>query len=173
VGIDPEGKIEGWVYNPDGTPAANAEVCLNRCPPLGRGTTTDDDGTFVFDDVPLGKKKILAKSQVTEDAGYTHTELTFPGETAYPVIILNGLGVVAGTAEWQDGSPANGVEVNLLSTPIPACEDPPWCRAFADENGDFQFINIPSGNFIVEAVNPLNPRAAVPGSGLFWSPWDL
>ena len=162
---DPEGTIKGWVYNPDGTPAVNAEVCLGKCPPRGRGTTTDDDGVFVFENVPLNKYKILARSQVTEDAGYTHTELTFTGETAHPIIILNGLGVVTGTVEWQDGTPASGVEVNLRSSPIPACEDPP-CTALADENGNFQFIQVPSGNFTVEAVNPLNPNVSGSNGGI-------
>jgi 5-hydroxyisourate hydrolase-like protein (transthyretin family) len=168
---DPEGTIEGWVYDPDGTPAANAEVYLNRFPPEGRGTTTDDDGAFVFENVSLGKHKILAKSQVTEDAGHTYTELAFAGETVHPVIILKGLGVVNGTVEWQDGTPANGIQVNLLSTPVPACEPaaqdlPPVCMAYADANGDFQFVNIPSGRFRVEAVNPLNPNVSGANGGI-------
>lgn len=162
---DPEGTIKGWVYNPDGTPAANAKVCLGKCPPMGRGTTTGNDGVFVFENVPLNKYKISARSQGTEDAGYTHTELTFTGETAHPIIILNGLGVVTGTVEWQDGTPASGVEVNLQSSPIPACEDS-LCTAFADENGNFQFIQVPSGRFTVEAVNPLNPNVSGSNGGI-------
>ncbi|RLB69949.1 MAG: hypothetical protein DRH04_04385, partial [Deltaproteobacteria bacterium] len=159
---EPEGTIAGWVYNPDGTPAPNAEICLDYCPPVGRGTTTNDTGTFHFDNVPLGRHKILAKSQVSEDSGYALAELAFTGETTHPVIILAGTGTITGNVEWQDGSPARGVELNLFSNPIPACPPackgcPPVCTAFADENGTFQFINIPAGTITIEAINPVNP----------------
>ncbi len=149
---DPEGTIAGVIYNPNGTPAANAEVCLNACPPLsgGRGTTSDDQGNFVFEGVDLGRYKVIGRSQATEERGRSLAELAFAGETTYVSVVLSGLGTISGHVERQDGTAAPYVEVILTSSP-PICEDPP-CSRYADENGDFQFENVPAGRYTVEAA---------------------
>ena len=158
---DPLGTIEGTIYYPDGTVASNVEVYLDRHPPEGMATTSDDTGFFVFEDVPLGRHKVIALSQVTEDTASSSIELTYTGDAAHASIILQGIGTVTGTVEWQNGSMASGIEVNLLSIPVPACKPesqgmPPVCTAYADENGAFTFINIPAGKYTIEAVNPVD-----------------
>jgi Bacterial Ig-like domain/Carboxypeptidase regulatory-like domain len=158
---DPLGTIQGTIYYPDGTAASNVEVYLDRYPPEGRATTSDVNGFFVFENVTLGRHRVIAMSQVTEDTASRPVELTYTGEAIHASIILQGTGTVEGTVEWQDGTVAAGMEVNLLSMPVPACEPesegmPPVCTAYADQNGVFTFINIPAGKYTIEAVNPVD-----------------
>lgn len=43
-------RLDGMVLSPDGAPAAGATVMVEASPP--RIATTDDEGYFVFDDLP-------------------------------------------------------------------------------------------------------------------------
>ncbi len=159
----PEGIIQGWVYNPDGSAAANAELCLGECPPAGRGTTSDEFGEFAFENVPFGRYRVLAKSQSTEDRAAMPVQVAFADEPAVVIIRLAGVGTISGTVEWQDGSPAAGAQVTLHTHPA-ACEQEP-CTVFADADGKFSYSQVPAGAYRVEADDPVTdvPSSAVSG----------
>jgi hypothetical protein len=139
----PEGRVMGWVYNPDGTTAANTLVG-------GLGmTTTNAEGAFVYEHVPIGRYFIRAESQVTNDKGYAQTEIAFGGQTAYVQIVLKGLGNITGTVVDDEGDPAGdpagGMRVTLMASGQTAL------TIFADPQGAFSFENIPSGTFTILA----------------------
>jgi len=140
----PEGIVMGWVYNPDGTPAADTLVS-------GIGMTTSDaEGAFVYEHVPFGRYYIHAESQVTNDQGYAQAEVAFGGQTAYVRIVLKGLGNIAGTVVDDAGSPAGNVRVTLNAPGQPAL------TIFADPAGVFSFAGVPSGKFTILAEDTVN-----------------
>ena len=150
VAQHPMGTIEGMVFNPDGTPAANAEVCLDVCPPLGRGTTTDEHGTFSFADVPLGRHEIRVSSQVSVDYGTALVDVDFAGRTAITTLVLDGLGTISGIVEDQAGLPVAGAQVELyLGGAIPER------TVYADANGEFEFIELRSNRYTVVASDSI------------------
>jgi len=135
----PEGRVMGWVYSPDGTPAANTLVGGIEA------TTTDAEGFFVHENVPVGRYALYAESQVTDDKGGAWAEVVYGGQTAYVRIILKGLGNVTGTVVDDTGVPAGDVRVKLKRL-----------TRFADPQGAFSFENIPSGTFTVLAEDTVN-----------------
>ncbi len=159
----PEGDVQGWVFRADGTPAPDAQVRLGL---TGRAATTGSDGSFRFAGVPLGRYAVLAGSQISADLGSSQVELAFAGETAFTWITLAGVGTVAGTARWAaDGSPAGRVQVVLEKAPEAGCGSD-RCTTYADDQGRFQFRNVPSGTFTVTARDPVSLLAGATGGTL-------
>ena len=140
----PEGRVMGWVYNPDGTPAANCHV-------TGIGaTTTDAEGAFLYEHVPFGRYGVQAESQVTNNKGYVWADVAFAGQTAYVQIVLKGLGSITGTVVDDVGDPAGDVRVTLVAsgqTPL---------AVFADPEGNFSFNDVPSGKFTILAEDTVH-----------------
>ena len=143
---DPTGTIAGIVYHPDGSPAANFAVCLDRCPPYGPGTSTDAFGAFRFEEVSLGRYDILAQSQDGTDAGRAEVELTYAGETAAVSVVLGGVGRISGTVERQDGSPVPGVSIHLGPKPTDLTQ-------YTSPAGTFDFIQLATGTYTLAVVD--------------------
>ena len=141
----PESRVMGWVYNPDGTPAANCHVTG-----IIGTTTTDAEGAFLYEHVPFGRYGFQAESQVTNDKGYVWADVAFAGQTAYVQIVLKGLGNITGTVVDDEGNPAGDVRVTLYASgQLPL-------TIFADPVGAFSFDNIPSGKFTILAEDTVN-----------------
>ncbi|HIJ94565.1 MAG TPA: hypothetical protein HPP94_02280 [Desulfuromonadales bacterium] len=152
------GSINGWVYHPDGKPAADATVCLlsdysGQC---ARITTADSDGLFNFVDVGLGRFTIRAGSQVTRESGMGYGDLPYAGATSYVKVVLAGLGTIGGTV-LDSGTVMTGAEVVLEKFPDAGC-GASKCTNFSDPTtGRFTFPNVPAGPFTVYAKDPVNP----------------
>ena len=140
----PEGRVMGWVYNPDGTPAANTRISGIE------ETTTDAEGTFVHENVPIGRYFIRAEAQVTSDQGGAWADVVYGGQTHYVRIVLKGLGNITGTVVDDAGVPAGDVGVTLNASGQPSQ------TIFAGPEGAFSFGNIPSGAFTVLAEDTVN-----------------
>ncbi|RLC30425.1 MAG: hypothetical protein DRH37_05400, partial [Deltaproteobacteria bacterium] len=140
----PEGRIMGWVYNPDGTPAPNCHISEIFIGSLGP-TTTDADGAFQYEHVPFGRYAIQAQSQVTDDKGYAWTDVASAGQTTYVRIVLKGLGNITGTVVDDTGDPAAGARVMCTIGGIESF------TVFADPQGQFLFSNVSPGKFTVLA----------------------
>jgi len=151
------GSINGWVYHPDGKPAADTSVCLNpyfaSCDKL---TTADSDGLFSFTDVNLGRFVIQAGSQVTRESGMGYGDLPYAGATGYIKVVLAGLGTISGTV-LDSGTVITGAEVVLEKFPDAGC-NASKCTNFSDPTtGRFSFPNVPAGPFTLYAKDPVNP----------------
>lgn len=150
-----KGTVVGWVYRPDGTPAADTEVCLgDYCSPK---TTSDSDGKFTFYDIGLGRFTVYASSQVNSERGVGYGDVPYAGGTGFVKVVMEGLGTISGTV--MDGSaPAGGAAVILDKYPDAGC-GASTCRTYADPTtGAFIFHNVPAGPFTVVANDPVNPQ---------------
>lgn len=150
------GRVAGAVLNPDGTPAANVGVTIAAASG-GGATTSTPEGTFVFENIGLGRFTLTAQAQLTRDAGVAVGEVAFDGATSNVVIVLAGLSQVTGTV-YRPGAggtrtPAAGAEVTLVTSPSPCQGD--RCTTFADTDGRFAFVDLPSRVFTAFASDPV------------------
>jgi hypothetical protein len=149
------GRVAGLVANPNGSPAASAQVEI--CSGEGcRPTTSGTDGRFALDDVPLGRFTVRASAQVTgaPSVGTAGGTLLFQDDVADVTVTLLGLGAVEGTVvEVVNGvrTPAAYASVRLYGQPGSGCPGP--CLQSADTNGRFHFVDVPARTFTVAASN--------------------
>jgi len=153
------GTIAGVVLTSTGAPAGNLEIEI--CHPTRScenpvTLTTDADGNFALPDVPLGRFKVTARSQVTHEAGSAQSELVFDGDIAAVRVVMGGVSEVRGTVERSNGAMAAGVRVELTGQPDPGCTGES-CVVFTDGDGVFRFVDVPARTFSVNAVDPVNP----------------
>jgi hypothetical protein len=150
------GSINGWVYHPDGSPAADTSVCLNpyfaSCDKL---TTADSDGLFSFTDVKLGRFVIQAGSQVTRESGMGYGDLPYAGASSYVKVVMAGLGTVGGTV-LDNGAVVMGAKVILEKFPDAGCGAIKCTQYSNPTTGHFSFPNVPAGTFTIYAEDPLN-----------------
>jgi hypothetical protein len=153
------GTINGWVYHPDGTPAADSTICLN---PDYYGTcavqtTANSDGVFLFSDIHLGRFVIRAGSQVTRESGMGYGDLPYAGSTGYVKVVLAGLGTVSGTV-LDNGTVYPGANVVLEKFPDAGCGSSKCGMSSDPTTGRFSFPNVPAGTFTIYAEDPLNAQ---------------
>ncbi|MCU0255404.1 MAG: Ig-like domain-containing protein, partial [Vicinamibacterales bacterium] len=150
------GTVAGTVFNPDGSPAGNAQVELCAASEPCRFSAAAANGTFSFGDVPLGRFTARAKAQLTGNVsvGLVVGDLFFEGDTAEVAITLVGLATIEGTVVDAGGSPAARVDVALYGSPGSGCPGP--CQQATDALGRFRFVDVPARTFTVVATDPLS-----------------
>ncbi|MFZ4856964.1 MAG: carboxypeptidase regulatory-like domain-containing protein [Desulfuromonadaceae bacterium] len=184
------GSINGWVYHPDGTPAADAAICnINPCyghnPDCAKClsmTTADNDGRFSFTDVSLGRFAVQAGSQVSSEYGMGYGDIPYAGAASYVKVVLAGLGTVTGTV-LDNGVLSAGAKVILSKYPDAGCGAPQCITYSSPTTGQFTFLNVPAytltpidfnqtkfsvppGTFSVYAEDPTNARKNGSNGGL-------
>ena len=77
-----DGRVEGTVFNEDGSPAGSASVQLNPGPPGFRSqfTTTSAAGTYALDDVVIGNFRVTATTSAPRASGFQDSTVTADGE---------------------------------------------------------------------------------------------
>ena len=161
------GRIQGTVYNPDGSLAPNTQVTIT-CPncPFGATTVTAGaDGTYSLDHVQIGRFFVTAKAQTTSNAGSAIGQLSFDGELADVPIVLVGLSQVNGTAFMASGQVAPRVQVVISGYPDPGCPGGA-CTVFADDSGNFAFVNVAARTFNIVATDPISGLTGAAGGTL-------
>ncbi|MEQ1868664.1 MAG: Ig-like domain-containing protein [Vicinamibacterales bacterium] len=138
------GSVEGVVSFADGTPAGNAKVCLNTCEPGARAITAAADGTFVLDQLSLGRVLLVAQPQTGFESGSALASIGFDGDVATVRIVLAGVSQISGTVLFN-GSPSPGARVSLLGIPLVRRD------GFADASGHFVFPDVSSRSFTITA----------------------
>lgn len=93
---------------------------------VGRSTTkTVKDGTFVFDDVPVGTATILVQAPSTEERTWLSSiPVTADAPADLGDVALTPLGNVAGRVVFASGEPAPSVAVSAVGTPAVALTGP-------------------------------------------------
>ncbi len=165
------GRVEGIVFNPDGSRAADVavDVCPTGACVIGEAgqqlhTVTGPDGTFAIDSVQIGRFAIQAKSQVSPNSASGSGELLFAGDVAAVSLTLVGVSEIRGTVEFSNGTPARNVRLTLSGIPSSGCPAL-ICTAFADDSGAFTFLNIPARTFWIGALDPVSGlRGSVSGT---------
>ncbi|MEQ1871699.1 MAG: Ig-like domain-containing protein, partial [Vicinamibacterales bacterium] len=164
------GTVTGRVFNPDGTPSANAEVTIGDGL-LAVLRTADAEGRFTAPNYPVSRFIVTARSQTSQNVGSTVGELFFNGDTVDVSITMVGLSSINGIVVDQDGVPAPNVQLTLEGSPASGCgvrcdpnedecpasgfkETP--CSTGSDLSGLFSFSNIPARTFTIVATDPVS-----------------
>lgn len=141
------GTVTGHVLSPDGTPVAGAAV--------GGGmtlVTTNTSGEFTLTDVPVGRREIVAVSDILRSSGRVTVDLTRAGATVAATIVLDSVGSVSGTVLQPDGStPAAGAAVYVFRASAGGYEI--LGSATTNAQGGYRIDGIRNGSYQVSSFN--------------------
>ncbi len=150
------GRVEGQVFNADGSPGANVRVDL-----LGAGATTPSgavagpNGSFAIERVPVGRFSVNARSQVNASAASQFGELLFDGDLTRLTLTLTAVSQVSGSVVFANGQAAPNVEVTLSGQPSSGCGTLS-CTAFTSGAGTFAFVDVPARSYTITARDPVS-----------------
>lgn len=159
-----QSRVEGRVVTVSGEAVAKAEVTLAGGPANIAAASTDNDGKFVFAEVPSGRYTRLTAQKagfVTQLYG-ARTNLAFgtvltvtPGTDVKDLIIrMLPQGVISGHISDPDGDPAAGalVAVNFNTYAQGHRQlSPDFYTVAANDHGDFRIANVPPGHYYLKA----------------------
>ena len=149
------GSITGQLLLSDGvSPAIGAQVDLIISSDFltdNETTLTDVNGNFDFDNIPVGPYRLIAQSEAF--GASFNGEIGTDGEADMVEMVLSASGDVTGVlVESEALTPVSGIEVLIIFDSQSGL--PGRANAQTDENGVFEFMNIPVGPFDLEAIAP-------------------
>ena len=155
ITLTASGSIAGTVFRSGGTtPVAGAEVRLS---PTGLASTTDAQGQYRFDFLPLGTYTIDATDPATGDRGLASGTVSAQDEVRNVNVTLRGQGQVVVTVRDGAGALVEGAQVTLVSqTQFGGTQ-----TAVTLADGTATFQRVFAGTFSVSA---LDPRTQLTGS---------
>ena len=164
-----EGRVEGTVFNPDGTRAPNsvveicyAERCGDSVPPVR--VTADASGEYFADALPLGRFSVTAIAQVTGNVGRRFADMEVDGDIVRVDVSMVGLTVISGTVIHADGAPATSAVVRLEGSPSSGCVDA-CTQGVRPSDATFSFVDVPARTFTVSATDAVTGlKGAVGGT---------
>ena len=141
------GRIAGWTVSPEGAPIARAEVLIHHPEQKARRLLSDAQGAFIADDLNAETYTVRANADHFNPAVH---ERIAPGSE--PVLIemshrsaLEGRVRDARTGEYL-------TQFELRYMPDPPGDEKHWRNIVADENSQWQLVDLPSGQYRVEDV---------------------
>ena len=160
------GNIEGQKLDQNGNGLENALIGLfpAECEEFTEDTaimtvTSDEDGYFAFENVPVGNWIVR---EITPPIGYELNEtdylafITEDGETA-EVVIYNELirGSIEGLKISDDKKPLEGALIGLFPADTEKfVANNAIMTVISDENGKFKFKDVIFGEYIVREITP-------------------
>ncbi|MBN8246283.1 MAG: sigma-70 family RNA polymerase sigma factor [Verrucomicrobia bacterium] len=164
---DPDGGVRGVVLNPDGSPAAGAEVALctlEKSATLGLGrflrwtegihTNTDSAGRFAFPVVRLPHTVAAVSSN-----GFGRVGI---GSNSPVTLQLKPFGMIEGVVSREGrAQPGKAVALSDASTVVQAgciSPDPRTFHRVTDSAGRFRIEGVPDGEYVLH----LNPGIGIP-----------
>ncbi len=157
-------RLQGLVLDAVGQVAPFITVAACRDLTCQTGVA-DGTGAFAFDDLPLGRWLVTARSQASASAGSAAADLLVDNDVADVRVVLSGLSTVTGVVERNNGSPAAFAQLTLEGSPSATCGGSTTCTRFADAAGAFSFTDVAAQQFTVTAVDPVSGlRGAVGGT---------
>ena len=148
VTLGAAGTISGTVYQSDGvTVVAGAQVTVN---PFGLTATTDSNGFYEFDVLPVGSYQISVTNPATGDKGAGSGTISSQDQIVTVNISLNGLGQVVVTVIDGGGNLIPGAQLALTSTTTFGGTQ----NGVTQSNGTFTFSQVLAGTFSIVASNP-------------------
>jgi hypothetical protein len=148
VVLEPTGRIAGTVTRREGGIAAGVAVTLLQ--PRNETKTTDAQGAFAFEDVPLGSWSLRASDPVTDDIGEASGVLTTAGESDDGNVILNGVGTL--NLIVTDATDASVADASVSVTSSGG-------RSYStttDAEGKATLLNVRAGTITATATHPTN-----------------
>ena len=114
--LQASGSIEGTIFHADGTTIVpGAQVVLI---PGGLSTTSDAQGHYRFDFVPVGFYTVDVTELSTGDRGRAGGTVTFQDEVRIINVIMNGQGTVVVTVRDGANALVNEAQVSVISLTI-------------------------------------------------------
>ncbi len=146
VRLQPTAALAGRYVLRDGvTPVAFAQVAIGK---LGFATT-DADGSFAFDGVPLGTHRLLSNDPVTGRAARLDVAFALAGERREVLLVETSLGTLTGVVlNSARSGPVRDAKVELA-----AGADRRSVTTGPD--GRFSFANVAAGEFRLTALDPV------------------
>ncbi len=164
IRLQPVGTITGRILSPiDGAPVASAQVRLFNGSAFFDAVTTDGQGRFLFDALPIGYYTVRALDLGTGRSGQVAgIHLYYEEQVITSDVVLEARGTVRGHLVDPGGSvPVPGATIVLESRGLVAF----LTYASTDGDGLFEFQGIPQGSFTLRCTEPGGIRQAS-GSGL-------
>jgi len=151
------GAITGRITHRDGAePVAGCIVYLYNSAWV---TSTDADGGFRFDELPLGSYLVEAIYPPERERGSKNVALSAPGEEGRVLIdISNSTGGITGTVKNSAGTPAANATVSIVVGGYPARV------TGTNASGEYAFTDLPAGTYELQAyTSPVNAGAVEAG----------
>lgn len=146
--FDPTALIAGSVIDHDGTPVPDADVFARPQSSGGeRVTTTDAQGVFGFDRVPLDQVALNARHPDTGLIAVANATLTVPDEVVSVQLQFPLPGVVRGVVTTAQGQPAAGACVEIRSTEAELGYAEFLASTTAAADGSYRFESMIPGRF--------------------------
>ena len=155
------GRVQGLVLGATGSPPRSpTQLCHDdNC----RSGVADADGAFGFDEVPLGRWNVLARSQTTASAGSVSADLLVDNDVADVRLVLGPLDRDGRRRAQQRQS--RGICATDARRPKATCGNSTTCTRFADASGAFTYNELAAQQFSITAVDPITGlRGAVGGT---------
>ncbi len=138
------GSIEGTVKDKNGTPL-QLRLTLVRGDKAVAETSSDENGRFEFQRIPAGQYKLKIEWRKEIETEVRAKNVTRLGITDLaPAADANIIGSIA----YEDGSPAPGVKVSLISE-----DGEVLATTRADASGKFRFAVKAQGEYTVQSEN--------------------
>lgn len=147
--LGPSGTIKGTAFKADGVTSVSG-VTVTLSGPEFATTTTDSQGKFSFDFVPLGNFTIET-SDSTGNRGRTTGALTTTSQVAIADVSYLGRGTANGTVTDGSGNPVANASVSLSSNSIFGGTK----NTTTDGAGRYSFSGVFVGSFNVNATSPI------------------
>ena len=146
------GTVTGRIFRSDGTqPAVGLPVTIRSASQNGilAQTTSDSQGNYNFEIVPVGNFTVEAQDPATGDLGRASNQVNSNGEIRSVNVTLNGVGRVLVTVRSGAGNPVGGAQVTLTNQAFSVIQ-----TLTTESNGTATFDRALAGNFSVRAVDP-------------------
>ncbi len=171
------GAVAGTVVTADAPPrpVRRAVVTLNSVPALvGRTTVTDDEGRFIFTDLPEARYSVTATKRGWVAGSYGATAIGRPGRTlqldagarASATIRMAPGAVIAGTIVDQFGQPLAGTRLRVMKygysvlTGDRRLNQVGFSSSGPDDRGAYRIYGLAPGDYYVSVTNAATPLAS-------------
>ena len=158
ITLEAVGEVAGRVVNPETGEAVPGARAVLYASGFFDSITTDDQGQFRFHLLPLGFYQVKVFDPTTGRRGDSQwVEVEYNHHVALADVTLEVRGEVEGHFyDGSGGTPIPGTPVQLWSRGLS------WFRTYSstDENGYYEFLGIPEGEFSLSAVGPSRLRRA-------------
>lgn len=144
--LGPSGTIKGTAFKRDGVTSAGAGINVTLSGSAFLTATTDSQGQYSFDFVPLGNFTVDT-SDSSGNRGRTSGILSTTSQVVIANVNFLGQGTVSGTIKDGSGNPVANASVNLFSNSIFGGAK----STTTDGSGHYSFSNVFVGNFTVTA----------------------
>ena len=146
------GTVNGTVFRFGGAvPVPGAVVSIDRfLPGVPSSVTTDLQGRFSFDPVPVGAFNLDVTDLATGDRGRASNQVSVNGEVRTVNVTLNGQGRVVVTVRDASGNLITGASVTLFSSVFYDIQ-----TGTTGADGTITFPRVLAGPFTVSATDPV------------------